>query len=264
MKTLLVGDLHLKESLILPIVKEKAKEFDCKRIVMLGDYTDTKGQDRNPQLYFREIGFLKKWKYEMEEEGVEVINLIGNHDVSYLTDEPRHYSLTDFDGFIFVKESLFELGIRVAFWLGKYLVSHAGYAAGNEAEDWHFNYLYEEDAEKLMRLSESVGFARGGIYLTGSPLWADYDRELTVYPHEDYPYQIVGHSPRKEIDLGENYVGIDTFLVYPYKGLRNIQYGNGSLLLHDDWDDSLKVVLTRWNEDYGNYDFEAFFMKGDD
>ncbi|HEY0221435.1 MAG TPA: hypothetical protein VGC17_01285 [Lactovum miscens] len=40
MRTLLVGDLHLKMSLILPMVEEKVTELSCQRVVLLGDYMD--------------------------------------------------------------------------------------------------------------------------------------------------------------------------------------------------------------------------------
>lgn len=44
-----------------------------------------------------ELDYLFIWKSKMKVFGVEVINLLGNHDVSYLTVTPRRYSLQSAD-----------------------------------------------------------------------------------------------------------------------------------------------------------------------
>lgn len=40
MKTLLIGDLHLKSQLILPIVDRIIQTYNIKRVIFLGDYVD--------------------------------------------------------------------------------------------------------------------------------------------------------------------------------------------------------------------------------
>ena len=50
MKTLLVGDLHLKSQLILPIVDNVIKDNNVKRVIFLGDYVDFPGQTNNINL----------------------------------------------------------------------------------------------------------------------------------------------------------------------------------------------------------------------
>lgn len=44
----------------------------------------------------------------------------------------------------------------------------------------------------------------------GSPLWAHF-RELELLPNQDFPKQIVGHTPKESIDISKNIIGIDTF-----------------------------------------------------
>ncbi len=58
MKTLLIGDLHLKSQLILPIVDKIIQTHNIKRIIFLGDYVDLHGQTNNIQLYAKDLTFL--------------------------------------------------------------------------------------------------------------------------------------------------------------------------------------------------------------
>lgn len=57
MKTLLIGDLHLKSQLILPIVDKIIQTHNIKRIIFLGDYVDLHGQTNNIQLYAKDLIF---------------------------------------------------------------------------------------------------------------------------------------------------------------------------------------------------------------
>lgn len=43
-KTLLVGDLHLKAQVILPMVEEKMAGHHCLQVILMGDYMDAYGQ----------------------------------------------------------------------------------------------------------------------------------------------------------------------------------------------------------------------------
>ena len=190
MKTILVGDLHLKAQIILPMVEQKVKELGIKRVILLGDYTDAYEQERNFDLYMNELDYLFIWKSKMKVFGVEVINLLGNHDVSYLTVTPRRYSLQDADGFLSVGRKLLKLNLQIAF-----LVSHAGYTQDFDLEDWHFETINENLIDNLDNLEDHVGKARGGEYFLGSPLWADFDHELSYLPNLKYQKQIVGHTP---------------------------------------------------------------------
>lgn len=46
MKTILVGDLHLKAAFILPMVEQKVKQFGVQRVILMGDYMDAYEQEK--------------------------------------------------------------------------------------------------------------------------------------------------------------------------------------------------------------------------
>ncbi|WP_284052134.1 metallophosphoesterase [Ligilactobacillus agilis] len=239
MKTILVGDLHLKAQIILPMVEQKVKELGIKRVILLGDYTDAYEQERNFDLYMNELDYLFIWKSKMKVFGVEVINLLGNHDVSYLTVTPRMYSLQDADGFLSVGRKLLKLNLQIAFQLDDYLISHAGYTQDFDLEDWHFETITENLIDNLDDLEDHVGKARGGKYFLGSPLWADFDHELSCLPNPKYQKQIVGHTPQTKITTvhkGEfELVGIDTFTINLIKRKPFFEEsGSGEILLYED------------------------------
>lgn len=127
MKTLLIGDLHLKSQLILPIVDKIIQTHNIKRIIFLGDYVDLHGQTNNIQLYAKDLTFLYSWKIDKEQNGIDVINLIGNHDAYYLLGEQAPFSIQNLEVFFAVKELLQDLKLQIAYQLDDYLVSHAGF-----------------------------------------------------------------------------------------------------------------------------------------
>lgn len=55
MKTVLVGDIHLKARIILPIVEKIINHYNCQRVIFLGDYTDLNDQNNNVKLYARDL-----------------------------------------------------------------------------------------------------------------------------------------------------------------------------------------------------------------
>lgn len=250
MKTLLVGDLHLKARMILPLVEKMVLERECDRIIMLGDYTDDWNCNLDERLYFNELDFLINWKVQMEEQGKQVITLLGNHDAPYLTGELRGYSLHH--NYRKVAHKLIELGVQIAFELDDYICSHAGFCVGFDLQEWHLRKLTFSnfDIRNVKDLENKIG-KRGGLVQIPSPLWADFS-ELNKYPNPDIPKQIVGHTPQNKIfftnesDGQYQFVDIDTFNlatsgVYPYYSFR----GNGDLLLYDN---GLSILKTNWQE----------------
>lgn len=245
LKSLLVGDLHLKSQIILPMVEEKIHDLDCQRVILLGDYMDAHGQNANVELYNTELDYLLNWKSNMIAKGIEVITLMGNHDAPYLIDEPRDYSVVNRKCFLETGEKLYALGLQVAYKLGDYIVSHAGFAWGQDVKEWHFNLLSSTDKELIRELEYHVGLVRGGNYWVGSPIWADYDFELREYPNPHMLKQIVGHTPQAEISLDSSLIGIDTHMIFEKEEYPGFEfYGNGDLLLHDNG--QLSVVKTNW------------------
>lgn len=79
--------------------------------------------------------------------------------------------------------------------------------------------------------------------VAGSPLWADF-REIELAPNENYPKQIVGHTPQMSIDISKNVIGIDTFSLYLNKRNEYQFIGNGDLLVYEKG--NFEVVSTSW------------------
>lgn len=218
MKTLLIGDLHLKSQLILPIVDKIIQTHNIKRIIFLGDYVDLHGQTNNIQLYAKDLTFLYSWKIDKEQNGIDVINLIGNHDAYYLLGEQAPFSIQNLEVFFAVKELLQDLKLQVAYQLDDYLVSHAGFNLIFDPKEWHFN-LYTKEHEE----------------------------ELELLPNQDFPKQIVGHTPKESIDISKNVIGIDTFSLYIDKDNKYQFIGNGDLLVYDQG--HFEVISTDWATD---------------
>ena len=243
MKTLFIGDTHLKNSLILPLVDDILAQYHIERIIFMGDYVDLNGQDTNTRLYAKDLIYLLEWKQERQKAGIEVVNLIGNHDMSYYLGSPitSNY-LKDQEAFEAIGDFLEDLDLQIAFQLDEYLVSHAGFNRIFDVEPWHFERLSLEYEAELLRFASVVGPMRGGKDFGGSPIWADY-REMELIYNKAYPKQIVGHTPQQSIDLSKNnIIGVDTFAVDEEFNF----YGNGDLLLYDDLDKTFTVVPTEW------------------
>jgi UDP-2,3-diacylglucosamine pyrophosphatase LpxH len=243
MKTLLIGDLHLKAQLILPLVDNIIKKHNVKRIILLGDYVDLHGQNQNVRLYAKDLTYLFSWKQKHERNGLEVINLVGNHDVYYLLGQPAPFSVKNLELFFAVQNLLESLNLQIAYQLDDYLISHAGYNFLFDPVPWHFEPITEAHEKKLEIFAYAVGSMRGGGDLAGSPLWADF-REIELAPNENYPKQIVGHTPQKSIDISKNVIGIDTFSLYLDKQNEYQFIGNGDLLIYDEG--KFEVISTSW------------------
>lgn len=242
MKTLLVGDLHLKSQIILPLIEEKVFEERCERIILLGDYMDSYGQTSNVKLYAQELSFLIEWKKKIIANGIEVITLIGNHDAPYLIGNSADFSVRNEELFFSISDNLYELGVQVAYKLGDYIVSHAGIVEGFNLDEQYFRLVNISDVPFVEQLQTHIGIMRGGEKLSGSPFWADY-MELKTLSNPKYPKQIFGHTPQKNISLNTNLVGIDTFSVYSSNnGWKLI--GDGDILLYEN--NNLSVIKTNW------------------
>jgi predicted phosphodiesterase len=246
MRTLVVGDLHLMESLVLPIVEAKALEYKVNQIVLVGDYFDQWNKDTNSNLYYRELNFLVEWTTSLRSRGVDVICLLGNHDIPYLTGDLRHYSIHDIAVVQEIKNKLIELGVQLAFEVDGYIISHGGFAGVETPKAWYFSNISYMHISELYRLENIVGKARGGFSPFGSLVWADYVHELASSYNKDYPKQIVGHTPLKHVTNNINDNGtiydVDTFSLYQnYNPI-----GNGDLLLLEDGE--VKVIPTTISE----------------
>jgi len=255
LKTLLIGDTHLMCRLILPMVKRVIQVKAVERVILMGDYTDQWGAIGYPEMYKDDLRFLYRWKSEMIANEVEVILLAGNHDIPYLIDKQVYYSVVDVFAFEWIKEMLYDLELQVAYRLGDYLVSHAGYTKDYEPMKWHFETLTSDHVEKLISLHEHVGMSRGGRFITGSPVWADLNWDLKEFYHHDFPKQIVGHTPVETIDLMSYRLGIDTFSLtknyQPFGDGGMLLYKNGNLSVVENYEWRSDVVCKYFDDNLG-------------
>lgn len=216
--------------IILSKANEIIKTLDVKRVVLIGDYTDQWGGVDRDDWYQDDLRFLYNWKQELSSQEIEVVVLSGNHDIPYLINQPVYYSVKNPQTFQWVREILFDLELQIAYQLDDYLLSHAGYTENYQPEEWHFRKIIPDDKISLEQLHNHVGLSRGGRYITGSPIWADLNRDLYERFNNSYPKQIVGHTPVENINTKRTIIGVDTFSL-----TRNHQpLGNGDMLLYED------------------------------
>jgi predicted phosphodiesterase len=206
-KTLVVGDMHLKEELILGRVDAAVSQMDIERVVFCGDYTDEWHSNRLTTL--DALDMLVAWVRRRRRQGMEIDLVLGNHDMQYLRRAPgpgTHVDLYDE-----VANALATLGVQVATIAGNCLVTHAGVTRAwadrhlelNDTYDvcdvcQALNAMWGRGGEDDFAALESAGPGRGGFEIPG-PLWADQS-ELYQDPLPGI-HQIVGHSPVESIDL---------------------------------------------------------------
>ena len=196
MRTLVIGDTHLKFVDIVEKVEETIERWNIKRVVFTGDYCD---DWRATEASFEaDIIELADWVEDRREEGLTVDLLFGNHDFQYLIGEPGPGTMIE--EMRFVRDVLFPLELKIAAVVDDLLITHAG-VTQDWADEWleqtddihaiahDLNAMLEEGAYDALR---TCGPGRGGSDIP-SPLWADL-AELTSDPLPNIR-QIVGHTP---------------------------------------------------------------------
>ena len=81
-KTRVIGDMHLKEDLILSRVDQAIKKLDVNRVVFCGDYVDEWHSNRSIML--DAIDDFLTWIDGKRKHGLDVDFVLGNHDMQYL------------------------------------------------------------------------------------------------------------------------------------------------------------------------------------
>lgn len=161
------------------------------------------------------------------------------------------YSLQNAAGFLLVRQKLLKLKLQIAYRLDDYLVSHAGYTQNFDLENWHFETINETLIDKLDALEDHVGKAKGGKELLDSPLWTDFNYELSYLPNPKYQKQIVEHTPQTKIITAHKgkieLVGIDTFTIISIETKPFFkETGSGEILLYEDG--RLKPIQLSWKK----------------
>lgn len=200
--TIVVGDMHLKENIILPMVDKAMEIAKATSVVLCGDYMDDWGADDT--LAIRQLETLAEWLDGKRAAGVDVTPLIGNHDFCYLK---QFAGCGTQMGILHeAKEILDGIDLKVATVVDGRLITHAGLTEG-----WRKSYMpdtidAEHAADAINDMLESdtwsrclyeAGFERGGTSFTPGPLWADAE-ELLDDPASGIG-QIVGHTPMRHV-----------------------------------------------------------------
>lgn len=241
MKTLTVGDLHLKGSKILPIVSSLAYKYEVDNIVLLGDYVDEWGAKVSQGI--EELKFLIKWK-NSHEANHNIYFMCGNHDLQYIINEYCSGAIAM--GHSVYKPYLEQLNLQTLVEIDNYYFSHAGLT-----KTWCDALSITDNSRDIMttvktlldnkhlrrRFLNSAGYIRGG---DGYPsiMWADL-KELLNDPLKGIK-QVVGHSPVESIA----HVEIDNseFFFCDTLSIRSDGYpiGDASFLLLDG--DDFRII----------------------
>ena len=206
-KTLVVGDMHLKEELVLPRVDAAMQALGAERVVLCGDYVDE--WHSSTLTMYDALDCLSIWVKARRRRGLVVDLVLGNHDAQYLLREPgpgTHTKLYDA-----VADVLTKLGAQAAAAVDGSLVTHAGVTMawaeanldctkGFDADDLcrQLNALLDDGGKRGLNTLAQAGPGRGGVELPG-PLWADQS-ELWSDPLPGVT-QIVGHTPVESVEL---------------------------------------------------------------
>lgn len=241
-RVLYVGDLHAKPDL-LPLIANVAVRERADRIVLLGDVADDWMLSNRDMARWAVV--FARWVDAMAAT-LDVVPLVGNHDVPYLMDRGSASFArvrAGSPGFRpgahrTARAAWAPLPWRMA-WADGHgrLASHAGVTAAWAAA----HGLAGADAAglaawldgraahpaSLAALAAEAGWARGGRGLPG-PLWADA-AELARDPLPGVT-QIVGHTPVRTVTRAGGLWFCDTFSA----GRDGLPLGDGTMLLDDD------------------------------
>jgi len=234
-KTLFVGDMHLLQPIILPTVQKLVDTGEYSHIIFTGDYFDQWGQTDNIALYRVAMNNMLKFHTKLQQQNIKTTWLLGNHDIPYLTRDPKRYSCADTNTRDWLRSKLLQLHPQIAIQTGRYLVSHGGLTSDYELATWHLTPITKLTpvlTKRLADLESQIGRKRGGKHETGSMVWCDY-KELLRRKNHEHPYQIVGHTPLfdQHIDTDGKLINIDSFSLTT--GLVTMAYGE-MLTLEDD------------------------------
>lgn len=272
MRTIVVGDMHQKQHLILPIADSAVRLLGARRVVLLGDYCYDYSPNRDEtdaEKLLRGLEYQVDWVDRARTRGLRIDVLLGNHDVQYLIE--RQGPGTNLNCIVPVRRMLAQMNVRMAAAVDGWLATHAGltsqfadivleidveaepfdepsYTAEsladqlNTAFDHALTEMFEHGNDEELLLFNLCGPGRGGISIPG-PLWTSTS-ELTVLgmPHLN---QIVGHTPvysARELEeqgfRGERFIACDTFST----DLDFRPLGDGSVLLIDDETHEMRPV----------------------
>jgi len=195
-KTIIIPDIHNDYLTAEKIIIKENPD----KIIFLGDYFDDFDdtiQDAN-----NTARWLKKSLKQKNR-----IHLIGNHDLSYMTDNPNlKCSGYRTDKHKVIKKHFIDWNkLKMHYWIDDYwLCTHAGFSNNffkqqhtkksdsiHQVLDFSKKDLEKIDDVNYMHSFFQVGFSRGGSNEAGGPLWCSYDEFVDISGIN----QIFGHTP---------------------------------------------------------------------
>ncbi|MCR5510341.1 MAG: metallophosphoesterase [Lachnospiraceae bacterium] len=208
-KVLVIPDIHLK-----PWIFDQAEEAlintDCEFAVFIGDLVDDWNCEKNTKLYEetlqRAIDFVRKFP--------ETVWCWGNHDLSYLWDQYDHpgYSLSAADMVVDMFEELSDsLGspeqIGIIHRIDNTLFSHAGLS--NEFVESGLSDMMD-DIDCMIDIINGYGVEE--LWEDNSPIWVRPQYGTLAKGMYDHGlFQVVGHTPVREVLLQGNVLTVDVF-----------------------------------------------------
>ena len=193
-KLVIIPDIHNKYPVAEKIIREERPDM----VVFLGDYFDDFGDT------VEEAAGTARWLAESLRQK-DRIHLIGNHDLSYMTDNPR----LKCTGYGPDKHEVIRgHGIRwdmmrLFCWADDWLFTHAGLSRGfyeqvRAGESDSVHDILEQSRRDLENIGDEgyshtffqAGFSRGGTVPVGGILWCDYG-EFADIPGTR---QVFGHT----------------------------------------------------------------------
>jgi len=183
--TIVVGDLHGK----LDLAKDVLFNFQDDRIVFVGDYLDSFEYPDN-----HHIDLLELLLDANDDSSLDVVTLMGNHELSYLIPSMRcsgyRQTIQDYIDAKpwMVREMVTKL--KTYTYENGWLITHAGVSA-----DWlPVNPKLLPTCLDVPPCSHElyqIGRGRGGPFAVGGPFWCDYRKEFKPIPGVK---QIFGHT----------------------------------------------------------------------
>jgi hypothetical protein len=180
----------------------------CKNtLIQVGDMID--GCNNSIMSY----NFLKRIQEEATTEGGEVIRLLGNHELAYISpikctgmDSNTDLALRDI-----IKQDILDKKIIACYVLDDYLISHAGFAPsvieeyGLYTETMVNNSLIcSINNQDFRDVLFNIGESRGGLSDVAGIFWADWRRDQLA-PIK----QIVGHTSMGKITFEGDHINVD-------------------------------------------------------
>lgn len=228
---LIIPDLHNQYAVAEHIIEKEKPD----QIIFLGDYFDSYYDS------YEDASHTSAWLANSLRK-TDRIHLIGNHDLSYMTDNPKLKctGYTSQKHEVIKKYKINWKKLQLYHWIDdQWLCTHAGLSnlfyeemtsASTPSNVMEFS---DQDLEKIDDVNYNhkffqVGRARNGLAKVGGILWCDYNEEFQPIPDLK---QIFGHTPLPSPShltfksIGSENICLDT-------GLRNYAiYEKGKMII---------------------------------